>query len=72
VEVTDQELSRFKIDGPPYPGDQDYRIASLEDRLKAAEKNKQKALAYIRALAADVDGNVEVFAADLKRIGYGL
>lgn len=71
-DVTDAELSRFTIGSPPWPGDQDFKEKNLERRLADAEKNKHKALAYIRALQADESGTVEVFAADLKRIGYGL
>lgn len=71
-EATDAELSHFSISSPPYPGDRKYEIEGLERQIDDLERTKQKAMAYVRALAAGPDGVVTVAAADLRRIGYAL
>lgn len=70
-EATDAELSRFSISSPPYPGESRYAIDSWEGRIKELQRAKDKALAYIRSLAA-TDGVVTLGASDLRRIGYAL
>lgn len=71
-DASDTDLSRFSISSPPYDGDDRYEVRNLEKQIDYLSRAKGKALAYVRALAADEDGVVEVYAADLKRIGYGL
>lgn len=70
-EATDAELSRFSIPSPPYPGEYDYRVTSLEGQIVRLREAKEKALAYVNSLAAEgPERVVTLYAADLRRIGY--
>lgn len=70
--TSDSDLTRFSISSPPYRGDDDWSRRDLTRKITETEHARDKAMAYVRALAADEAGIVTVYAADLKRIGYGL
>lgn len=68
-EATDAELADFRIGPAPRPDDYKYSIQAKESEIERLQKAKDKALAYISALAA-TEGVVTLGAADLRRIGY--
>lgn len=69
-DVSDLEISGFRLPHSPAIGDHRYEIRNLERSIASKITAKNKALAYARALKADDDDVVEVYAADLRRIGY--
>lgn len=69
-DVSDLEISGFKLPYSPSVGDRRYAIRDAENEIARLTKARDKALAYVRALAPNEDGVVELYAADLTRIGY--
>ena len=67
--ATDSELTGFRIKSPPAPDDFKYVMQTKESEIERLQRAKDKALAYVGALAA-TDGVVTLSAADLRRIGY--
>lgn len=71
--VEDHELEHFEIKRVPDVGRVNWSSESYAERqVQQLRKSLEKILVYVRSLAEVEPGIIEVSAADLKRIGYGL
>lgn len=69
-QVGDKELEDFSVKSAPRRWEVEREVDTAKREIERLELRRDKALSYVEALV-DTDGVVEVYAGDLKRIGYG-